>query len=113
MSYLSSSWCERSSLLPHGADARTVGGGRCNRDIIPALPNAFRKVVQGYDAFHPDSNFHEKVNIANQNGIVLFPGAVPLYKFINGQKVLVGGLGVSGDGVDQVRWRRQPDGIHA
>jgi uncharacterized protein GlcG (DUF336 family) len=33
----------------------------------------------------------------NQSGIVFFPGSVPLYK--NG--VLVGGLGVSGDGVDQ------------
>lgn len=32
-----------------------------------------------------------------QNGIVFFPGALPLYR--NG--VLVGGLGVSGDGVDQ------------
>lgn len=34
---------------------------------------------------------------ANQNGVVFFPGSLPLYK--NG--VLVGGLGVSGDGVDQ------------
>jgi uncharacterized protein GlcG (DUF336 family) len=33
----------------------------------------------------------------NQSGIVFFPGAVPL--FVNGQ--MVGGLGVSGDGVDQ------------
>ncbi len=33
----------------------------------------------------------------NQSGVVFFPGAVPLYR--NG--VLVGGLGVSGDGVDQ------------
>ena len=33
----------------------------------------------------------------NQNGIVFFPGSLPLYR--NG--VLVGGLGVSGDGVDQ------------
>jgi hypothetical protein len=32
-----------------------------------------------------------------QNGIVFFPGSLPLYK--NG--VLVGGLGVSGDGVEQ------------
>ncbi len=32
-----------------------------------------------------------------QNGVVFFPGALPLYR--NG--VLVGGLGVSGDGVDQ------------
>jgi uncharacterized protein GlcG (DUF336 family) len=33
----------------------------------------------------------------NQNGIVFFPGALPLYR--NG--VMVGGLGVSGDGVEQ------------
>jgi hypothetical protein len=31
------------------------------------------------------------------NGIQIFPGSVPLYK--NGE--LVGGIGVSGDGVDQ------------
>ena len=35
--------------------------------------------------------------MANQSGIVFFPGSEPIYK--NG--VLVGGLGVSGDGVDQ------------
>jgi uncharacterized protein GlcG (DUF336 family) len=35
--------------------------------------------------------------MANQSGIVFFPGSEPLYK--NG--VLAGGLGVSGDGVDQ------------
>jgi uncharacterized protein GlcG (DUF336 family) len=34
---------------------------------------------------------------ANQNGVIFFPGSVPLYR--NG--VLVGGLGASGDGVDQ------------
>jgi uncharacterized protein GlcG (DUF336 family) len=33
----------------------------------------------------------------NQSGVVFFPGSVPLYR--NG--VLVGGLGISGDGVDQ------------
>src|SRR5579872_7107351 len=36
-------------------------------------------------------------NMGNKSGIVFFPGSLPLYK--NG--VLVGGLGVSGDGVDQ------------
>ena len=34
---------------------------------------------------------------ANQNGVVFFPGSLPLY--VNGH--LAGGLGVSGDGVDQ------------
>ncbi len=42
--------------------------------------------TQGSQAANPD-----------QNGIVFFPGSVPLYK----SGVLVGGLGVSGDGVDQ------------
>jgi hypothetical protein len=37
-------------------------------------------------------------SIANlPNGIQIFPGSVPLYK--NGE--LVGGIGISGDGVDQ------------
>jgi hypothetical protein len=59
--------------------------------------------VQGYDAFNPDTNFHDPYNIANQNGIVFFPGSAPLYKDVTGggTKPLVGGLGVSGDGVDQ------------
>ena len=33
----------------------------------------------------------------NQSGVVFFPGSLPLYR--NG--TLVGGLGISGDGVDQ------------
>ena len=53
----------------------------------------------------------------NQSGIVFFPGSVPLYA--NG--VLVGGLGVSGDGVDQDDFATSaggalfhaPDQIHA
>ena len=35
----------------------------------------------------------------NQNGIVFFPGSSPLYR--GTQKQLIGGFGVSGDGVDQ------------
>ena len=69
-------------------------------DINPASPapaSGFQSVL-GYDAFHPQTNFRDKSTpVANQNGIVFFPGSAPLYK--NG--VLVGGLGVSGDGVDQ------------
>lgn len=35
---------------------------------------------------------------ANQSGIVFFPGSAPLYR---GGLILIGGLGLSGDGVDQ------------
>ncbi len=48
------------------------------------------------DVAHPCTDGSQPAN-ANQNGIVFFPGSTPLY--INGK--LVGGLGVSGDGVDQ------------
>jgi uncharacterized protein GlcG (DUF336 family) len=49
-----------------------------------------------FDVTHPCTQGSQAVN-PDQNGIVFFPGSVPLYK--NG--ALVGGLGVSGDGVDQ------------
>jgi uncharacterized protein GlcG (DUF336 family) len=48
------------------------------------------------DLANPCSQGAQPVN-ANQNGIVFFPGSTPLY---NGS-TLVGGLGVSGDGVEQ------------
>jgi len=48
------------------------------------------------DIANPCSQGSQPAN-ANQSGIVFFPGSLPLYK--NG--ILVGGLGVSGDGVDQ------------
>ena len=38
--------------------------------------------------------------LANQNGIVFFPGSTPLYVGSDG-RTLAGGFGVSGDGVDQ------------
>jgi hypothetical protein len=53
--------------------------------------------VLAFDAFNPGSNFRDDANRRNQNGVVFFPGSLPLYK--NG--FLVGGWGVSGDGVDQ------------
>src|SRR5882762_10143214 len=49
-----------------------------------------------FDIANPCTQGSQVAN-PNQSGIVFFPGSVPLYK--NG--VLVGGLGVSGDGVDQ------------
>ncbi len=82
----------------------------------PAPVSAFKDTqrVYGFDAFFPNTNFRDPgdgVNpegsadayhlghdtIANQNGIVFFPGSTPVYK--NGN--LIGGFGVSGDGVDQ------------
>ncbi len=49
-----------------------------------------------FDTLNPCTQGSQPSN-AYQNGIVFFPGSLPLYK--NG--VLVGGLGVSGDGVEQ------------
>jgi uncharacterized protein GlcG (DUF336 family) len=49
-----------------------------------------------FDIANPCTQGSQAVN-PNQNGIVFFPGSVPLYK----SGVLVGGLGVSGDGVDE------------
>jgi hypothetical protein len=53
--------------------------------------------VLAFDAFHPGTNFHDPGNPLNENGIVFFPGSLPLY----GGNLLLGGWGVSGDGVDQ------------
>jgi hypothetical protein len=53
--------------------------------------------VLGFDSFHIGRNFRNPNLIANQNGVVFFPGSVPLY--LGGS--LQGGFGVSGDGVDQ------------
>ena len=67
------------------------------------LPASAYQSAQGYNAFNPQSNFHDPFNKANQNGVVFFPGSAPLYKSTGSDSVrqLVGGLGVSGDGVFQ------------
>ncbi|MFQ5482323.1 MAG: heme-binding protein, partial [Nitrospinaceae bacterium] len=86
--------------LPNGTAVtnRTISFG--SQRFFPAGidfagPGPFRDVFLN-DALNPCSQGRQAVN-ANQSGIVFFPGSVPLYK--NG--VLVGGLGVSGDGVEQ------------
>jgi hypothetical protein len=53
--------------------------------------------VVAFDSFRASRNFHDPDKIANQNGVVFFPGSTALYK----SGMLAGGLGVSGDGVDQ------------
>jgi hypothetical protein len=82
-------------LLDPGVDPAT------GENMGPALPASVYSTsdtsVLGFDAFNPGRNFRDLDNIANQNGIVFFPGSAPLYK--DGK--LIGGFGASGDGVDQ------------
>jgi uncharacterized protein GlcG (DUF336 family) len=74
-----------------GADPRN------GLQVGPRQPVSAYTSVMGYDAFHPGTNFHARTAPENQNGIVFFPGASGIYK----RGRIVGGFGVSGDGVDQ------------
>jgi uncharacterized protein GlcG (DUF336 family) len=58
-------------------------------------PGPFRSVFLR-DSATPCTNGLEPAN-GRQNGIVFFPGSAPLYR----DGVLIGGFGVSGDGVEQ------------
>jgi len=60
----------------------------------PQPISAFNSVF-GYDAFHPNTNFRK--SDANTSGVVFFPGSSGVY--VNQR--IVGGWGVSGDGVLQ------------
>ncbi len=63
-------------------------------------PGPYREIFE-FDGANPCTQGRQPAN-PNQNGIVFFPGSSPLYKDDGtGTLVLVGGLGVSGDGVDQ------------
>jgi uncharacterized protein GlcG (DUF336 family) len=87
-----------SILNDPGIDPRT------GLDNGPRLPASVYTSVYGFDSFNPNTNFRQansgsKTN--NQNGVVFFPGSSVLYKVVSGALVPVGGLGTSGDGVDQ------------
>jgi uncharacterized protein GlcG (DUF336 family) len=69
--------------------------GRLNGFPPPFAPGPFRGTFL-YDSANTCTNGLEPSN-GRQNGIVFFPGSAPLY----GDHFLVGGLGVSGDGVEQ------------
>lgn len=86
-----------------------VGTGLQNGTPAPA--SQFQSVV-GFDSFNPGTNFRDnRTNnvlnpldpaffnntLLNRNGIVFFPGSAPLYE----NNALIGGFGISGDGVDQ------------
>jgi uncharacterized protein GlcG (DUF336 family) len=77
---------------------RTIGFGA--QPIFPpgidgSAPGPFFNLYQ-LDVANPCTQGFQVAG-PNQSGIVFFPGSVPLYR--NG--VLAGGLGISGDGVDQ------------
>ncbi len=82
---------------------RTIGFGA--QPFFPSgidgtEPGPYREIFE-FDTANPCTQGREPAN-PNQNGIVFFPGSSPLYKDDGmGTKVLVGGLGISGDGVDQ------------
>jgi len=77
----------------------------------PLPASVYNDTVVGYDAFNPMTNFRDPGDAgvvaaggiaqptANQNGVIFFPGSTPLYQ--NNGTQLVGGFGISGDGVDQ------------
>lgn len=88
-----------SILNQHGINpltAENVGAPVPAATFDPKLDPASATVL-GYDAFFPNTNFQDPDDPLNQNGIVFFPGSTPIYK----EGKLIGGLGVSGDGVDQ------------
>jgi uncharacterized protein GlcG (DUF336 family) len=76
-------------FFPSGIENRLAGFPE------PYAPGPYRRTFLE-DSANPCTNGREPAN-GRQNGIVFFPGSTPIYK--NG--VLVGGYGVSGDGVEQ------------
>jgi len=100
-----------SSLSRTAADLTEVPMGTAvtNRTISfgaqPLYPPGIDGTLLGpfFDLYQRDvtnpctQGFQSGVPNVNKSGIVFFPGSVPLYR--NG--VLVGGLGISGDGVEQ------------
>jgi len=78
---------------------RTIGFGA--QPLFPpgidgSGPGPFFGLFQA-DAANPCTQGSQTASPQHQSGIVFFPGSVPLYHGAN----LAGGLGVSGDGVDQ------------
>jgi uncharacterized protein GlcG (DUF336 family) len=69
---------------------------------LPA--SAYEGTVFGFAAYNPGTNFHATaagISLTQQNGVVFFPGSSAVYVTIGGTPQIVGGWGVSGDGVNQ------------
>jgi len=87
------------ALAGHAVTNRTISYGA--QPWFPAgidgtPPGPFFDLFR-FDLANPCSQGSEPPQ-PNQNGVVFFPGAMPLY---DGAGNLVGGLGISGDGVEQ------------
>jgi len=101
--------------FPEGVDGSTPGpfsiltapgiDPQTGLDVGPPLPASdYDGTVLGYAAFNANTNFHATaagILPLFQNGVVFFPGSSPVYTTIGGTQQIVGGFGVSGDGVNQ------------
>jgi len=87
------------ALAGHAVTNRTISFG--SQPFFPAgidgtAPGPFFSLFAG-DLANPCSEGSQAPG-PNQNGVVFFPGSMPLY---DGAGNLLGGLGISGDGVEQ------------
>jgi uncharacterized protein GlcG (DUF336 family) len=93
------------SALPAGraVSNRTIAFGAqptfpsgLDSNVFDRGPGPWYQSLFVSDLAHPCSQGNQPAN-ANQNGVVFFAGSTPLYRGTQ----LIGGLGVSGDGIEQ------------
>ncbi len=101
VTYFSSPTTTELSPLPPGTAVTSRTIGFTTQPYFPSgingtSPGPFFQSLFVNDINHPCTQGQQPAN-PYQSGVVFFPGSAPLYK--NGK--LVGGIGVSGDGVDQ------------
>lgn len=84
-----------SSLNAPGINSRT--GENLGAPLPASVYSQLSTPLFLFTSFNAGRNFHNPNNLANQNGVIYFPGSTSLYK----SGAIVGGFGASGDGVDQ------------
>lgn len=88
-----------SLLVMPGINSKTAENADPNNPLPASIyADPANATVVSFDSFNASRNFRNPKNLKNQNGVVFFPGSSALYK---SSTILVGGFGVSGDGVDQ------------
>ena len=98
-------------LFPEGIDGYPPGpfsilndGGvdpQTGLNVGPPLPASAFQSVLGYDAFNPQTNFHDPNNPPTRTASSSSPAARRCTRSSRHGDGLIGGFGVSGDGVDQ------------